>query len=87
MIVDSRTIDLYVYFMQASYFLLSKFEVQGLQDNRERSDFAYVVHIVKFWGVVPNSGHFRKLTDSIYRAACSEVQRELKTFSSIHGVF
>ena len=72
--------------LQASYFLHSKFEVQSHQDSRERSDFVHVIHVANFWGVVPNSGHFHKLTEST-QDCLFEVPEGLKTFSSTHGGF
>ena len=72
--------------LQASYFLHSKFEAQSPQDTRERSDFIHVIHIANFLGVVPNWGHFHKLTDSTQHCLF-EAPEGLKTFSSTHGRF
>ena len=52
----------------------------------ELSDFVHVIHIANFWGVVPNSGHFHKLTDST-QDCLFEPPKGLKMFPSTHGRF
>ena len=70
--------------LQASYFLCSKFELQSPQDTGERSKFVHMVHVANFGGVVPNLGHFHKLTDST-QDCLFKAPEGLIMFSSTRG--